>query len=128
MAKENIKELENRLIAFAVDIVKIVEALPNTFAGKTFANQLVRAGTSPALNYGEAQSAESRKDFIHKVKIVLKELRETLVILKIIKLSGIYKGKEKIDDMMKENDELIAIFVSSVNTALKNINKGNNPS
>jgi four helix bundle protein len=102
--------------------------LPSTFAGKAFANQLVRSWTSPALNYGEAQSAESHRDLIHKVKIVLKELRETLVILKIIKFSEIYKGKINIDDMMKENDELIAIFVASVNTALKNINRKNNSS
>jgi four helix bundle protein len=128
MEKEFVKDLENRLIAFAVKIVQFVEELPATFAGKAFANQLVRSGTSPALNYGEAQSSESPKDFIHKVKIVLKELRETLVILKIIKRSCIYKGKTDIDEMMKENDELIAIFVASVNTALKNINRKNNPS
>jgi four helix bundle protein len=123
--KEFIKNLENRLIEFAVNIIKLVEALPESYAGKAIANQLVRSGTSPALNYGEAQSAESRKDFLHKVKIVLKELRETLVTLKIIKLSGIYKGKTNIDEMIKENDELIAIFVTSVNTALKNLNKTN---
>jgi four helix bundle protein len=126
--KEFIKNLENRLIEFAVNIIKLVETLPESYSGKAIANQLVRSGISPALNYGEAQSAESRKDFIYKVKIVLKELRETHVTLKIIKLSGIYKGKINIDEMMKENDKLIAIFVSSVNTVLKNLNKTNQKS
>jgi hypothetical protein len=67
--------LEERLIDFAVIIVSVVEALPNSKAGNHIANQLIRSGTSPAPNYGEAQSAESRKDFIHKMKISLKELR-----------------------------------------------------
>jgi four helix bundle protein len=69
--------LEERLIDFAVIIIGIIEVLPNSKAGNHIANQLVRSGTSPAPNYGEAQSAESRKDFIHKMKISLKELRET---------------------------------------------------
>ena len=71
--------LEERLIDFAVLIVSVVEALPNSKAGNHIANQLIRSGTSPAPNYGEAQSAESHKDFIHKLKISLKELRETMV-------------------------------------------------
>jgi four helix bundle protein len=72
-------DLEGRLINFAVRIINIVEALPNTRAGNHIATQLVRCGTAAAPNYGEAQSAESRKDFIHKMKIALKELRETQV-------------------------------------------------
>ena len=66
-------DLENRLVDFAVRVINVVEALPTTKAGNHIAGQLVRAGTSPAPNYGEAQSAESRKDFIHKMKIALKE-------------------------------------------------------
>ena len=66
-------DLEDRLINFAVLMIDIVEALPNTRASNHIAGQLVRSGTSPASNYGEAQSAESRKDFIHKMKIALKE-------------------------------------------------------
>ena len=80
--KKRIKKkynLEKRLIDFAVRIINVVEALPNTRAGNHIAGQFVRCGTSPAPNYGEAQSAESRNDFIHKIKIVLKELRETKV-------------------------------------------------
>jgi len=77
-------DLEERLIDFAVIITDIVEALPNTRLGNYIAGQLVRSGLSPALNYGEAQSAESRNDFIHKMKIILKELRESMISLKII--------------------------------------------
>lgn len=77
--------LEERLIEFAVLIIEIVENLNNTRAGNHIAGQLVRSGTSPALHYGEAQSAESINDFVHKLKILLKELRESLVSLKIIK-------------------------------------------
>lgn len=78
------QELEDRLIDFAVLVITVVEALPNTKAGNHVAGQLVRSGTSPAPNYAEARSAESRKDFIHKMKISLKELRESMVWLKVI--------------------------------------------
>jgi four helix bundle protein len=78
------QELEDRLIDFAVMVIGVVEALPNSKAGNHIAGQLVRSGTSPAPNYSEARSAESRKDFIHKMKISLKELRETVIWLKII--------------------------------------------
>ena len=69
---DNPAELEDRLIDFAVRIINVVEALPNSKAGNHVARQLIRSGTAPAPNYGEAQSAESRKDFIHKMKIALK--------------------------------------------------------
>ena len=87
-------DFEERLINFAVRIINIVEALPNTRSGNHIANQLVRCGTAAAPNYGEAQSAESRKDFIHKMKIALKELRETQVWLKIIQHKKLVKIKE----------------------------------
>jgi four helix bundle protein len=80
----NKKDLEERLINYAVLIVGIAEAMPNTRAANHLGGQLLRSGTSPALNYGEAQSGESRKDFIHKIKVVLKELRESFICLKII--------------------------------------------
>ena len=85
--KKRTYDLEVRLIDFAVQIIEIVETLPKTRAGNHIAGQLVRSGTSPASNYGEAQSAESRNDFIHKMKIALKELRETHVWLRIIEKS-----------------------------------------
>ncbi len=111
-------DLEDRLIAFAVDAIKISENMPNSFAGVHLANQLVRSSTSPALNYGEAQSAESRRDFIHKLKVVAKELRETFVNLKIIVRSNLYKADASL--ILKENNELISIIVSSIKTAQKN--------
>ena len=124
MSKEEDKNkkynLEKRLIDFAVGIINVVEALPNTRAGNHIAGQLVRCGTSPAPNYGEAQSAESRNDFIHKIKIVLKELRETKVWLKIIQLKRLLKSTREIELLIAECDELISIFVTSVRTAEKN--------
>jgi four helix bundle protein len=113
------KELEDRIINFSVSIVDISEEMPNNRAGNRLADQLIRSGTSPALNYGEAQSAESRKDFIHKIKVVLKELRETYVCLKIIHRSRLKVPRDKIVKIIKENDELISIFVKSVETARK---------
>ncbi|TNE64223.1 MAG: four helix bundle protein [Bacteroidetes bacterium] len=112
-------DLEDRLIVFAVRIIEVAEMLPKTVAGKHIGSQIVRSGTSPALNYGEAQAAESKADFIHKMKISLKELRETIVNLKIIKQKGYFKPVQLVP-LLKENDELIAIFVSSINTAKGN--------
>ena len=112
-------ELEERLIEFSVLIIEIVNEMPNTKAGNHMSGQLVRSGTSVSLNYGEAQSGESRKDFIHKMKIVLKELRETYVSLRIIHRSKLYKNEYKIIKAKKENDELISIFVKSIETASK---------
>ena len=124
MSKEEDKDkkynLEKRLIDFAVRVINVVEALPNTRAGNHIAGQLVRCGTSPAPNYGEAQSTESRNDFIHKIKIVLKELRETKVWLKIIQLKRLLKSTREIELLIPECDELISIFVTSVRTAEKN--------
>ncbi|MBN1483014.1 four helix bundle protein [candidate division KSB1 bacterium] len=112
----NRRDLENRLVDFAVLIIKISELLPKTRAGNTLSNQIVRSGTSPALNYGEAQSAESKKDFVHKLKIILKELRETFICLKIIKKAKLLEENDILEYTMHENDELIAIFVSSLKT------------
>lgn len=116
-------ELEERLINFSVLIIKIANELPNIRAGNHLSGQLIRSGTSASLNYWEAQSGESRKDFIHKIKIALKELRETFVCLKIIHRTRMFKSEEKIKKAMKENDELISIFVKSVETAQKNLEK-----
>ena len=113
-------DLEKRLIDFAVRIVNVVETLPNTRAGNHIGGQLLRCGTAPAPNYGEAQSAESRNDFIHKIKIVLKELRETRVWLKIILRINLAKSTKEIESLINECDELISIFVTSVKTAEKN--------
>ena len=116
-------DLEKRLIDFAVRVISVVESLPNTRAGNHIASQLVRCGTSPASNYGEAQSAESRSDFIHKIKIVLKELRETRVWLRIIQRKNLVKSDNEIKILVSECDELISIFVTSAKTAEKNKHK-----
>lgn len=116
---ENKFDLEERLIDFAVLISNVVEGLPNTRLGNYIAGQLVRSGCSPALNYGEAQSAESRNDFIHKMKIILKELRESLISLKIIERKKLYL----IEEVLAAKDEcnqLVAIFVKSIETAKRN--------
>jgi len=113
-------DLEERLLVFSVRIINIVEALPNTRAGNHIAGQLIRCGTSPAPNYGEAQSAESRNDFIHKIKIVLKELRETNVWLNIIERKKLIKDNtNNLHALIVECNELISIFVTSVKTARK---------
>ena len=110
------QELEDRLINFAVMVIGVVEVLPNSKAGNHIAGQLVRSGTSPAPNYGEARSAESRKDFIHKMKISLKELRESVIWLKIVLRKNLV-DERLITKAIAECGELIAIFVSSTRTA-----------
>ena len=118
--KDKKYDLEKRLIDFAVRIIDLVETLANTRAGNHIAGQLVRSGTSPAPNYGEAQSAESRNDFIHKIKIVLKELRETKIWLQIIHRKRMTKSGSQTESLIAECDELISFFVTSVKTAEKN--------
>ena len=116
---QKVFDLEDRLIGFAISIDDIIEQLPGTKLGKHIAGQMVRCSTSPALNYGEAQSAESTNDFIHKCKVILKELRETRVCLKIIRQKPLLP-KEKTNKELQENNELIAIFQKSIETAKKN--------
>ena len=123
MSKDKKYDLEDRLIDFAVRIVRIVDSLPKTKIGNHISGQLIRSGTSPAPNYGEAQGAESRADFIHKLKIGLKELRETRVWLLIIVRTQLIHPKSKLDDRLSENDQLISIFVTSIATAKKNQNQ-----
>lgn len=113
-------DLEDRLIDFAIKVIVIVELIPSSRAGNHIAGQLVKSGTSPALNYGEAQSAESRNDFIHKMKICLKELRETKISLKIIYKKPLVKELDIVQKLITENDELISIFMKSISTATEN--------
>ena len=109
------QDLEDRLIDFASRIIDLVEALPKGPIARHLGGQLVRSGTAPALNYGEARGAESPSDFVHKMRICLKELRETFICLKIINRRTWFPVG-KLDSLLKENDELIAIFVSSIKT------------
>lgn len=87
-------DIEDRLIDFAVRVLNVTEALPNTKAGNHITDQLVRSGTSPAPNDGEAQIAESRRDFSHKMRISLKKLRETLILLRIIDRKELCHGSD----------------------------------
>lgn len=109
-------ELEERLIDFAVRIVKLSVNLPRTSAGKHIAGQIMRSGTSPAPNYGEARGAESHADFVHKLRIVLKELNETSIWLRMIERSQLLRG-ELVADISGENRELCRIFTASLKTA-----------
>ncbi|MBL9117766.1 MAG: four helix bundle protein [Verrucomicrobiaceae bacterium] len=123
---ERANQLEDRLIHFAVRVIGVVEALPDSKAGKHIASQLIRSGTSPAPNYGEARAAESRADFIHKLKIALKELRETLIWLRITERKPVLPAS-RLGDIAKECDELISIFVKSLKTASQTEIKNQKP-
>jgi len=109
--------LEKRLLIFSANIIHLSEKLPRSRAGNHIAGQLLRSGTSPYPNHGEAQAAESRKDFIHKMRICLKELRETLRWLNLVRQAGMLKDTLLLDHLSKENDELIRIFMFSIKTA-----------
>jgi four helix bundle protein len=115
--KEKKFDLEERLIDFAVGIVLLVEGLPWSRASVHLGGQLLRSGTSPSLNYGEAKSGESKNDFIHKMKVCLKELRESYNCLRILHRAKIYKKEKDVLELIMECNELISIFVKSIVTA-----------
>ena len=110
-------DLEERLLNYSVGIIRVVEELPNSRTGNHVAGQLLRSGTSPAPNHAEAQSAESPSDFIHKMCICLKELRETKRWLMLIRRVPLVKSPGRTDELLQETEELIKIFVRSVHTA-----------
>lgn len=119
--QENRKfDLEERLLEFASAVIDLSEKLPNSRAGNHIAGQILRSGTSPYPNHGEAEDAESREDFIHKLKICLKELRETRRWARLIKRKGWGKDDPPLPLILSESDELIRIFFSSIQTAKKN--------
>lgn len=117
-------DLEDRLIDFGAVATDLAELLPPTRTGNHIAGQMVRCSTSPMLNYGEAQAAESRQDFIHKMKVVLKELRETRVCLKFILRKQLISDKNSLATALSENNQLIAIFIKSITTAQGNLKNG----
>ena len=110
-------DLEDRLIGFAILCIKIFNKIEYNYALDHLSKQLIRSATGAALNYGEVQGAESAKDFIHKMGIVLKELKESRVNLKIQIGAGLLKDIEKAEKSLKECEELIAIFAKSIQTA-----------
>ena len=117
--KRQTYDLEERLLEYSVRIIKIVRRLPNTRTIGHDAGQLLRSGTSPYSNHGEAQAAESPKDFIHKLPISLKELRETQRWLNLIQRVPLIEKPGLLNDILKETEELIRIFVTSIKTAEK---------
>jgi len=116
-------DLEHRLIGHACAVCRIAESLPLTVVGRHVANQLIRAGTSPAANYGEAQGAESRRDFGHKLRLCLKEMRESRVWMRLIEKLGL-AAEMDVKQVLDEEDELIAILVSSIRTAYRPLRNG----
>lgn len=111
-------DLEDRLVAFACMCLQIAVLLPDTKAGVNLEYQLTKSGTSAALNYGEAQAAESPADFLHKIKVVLKEIRESRVNLKII-IKMAWIADDRLKTAFDESGELMAIFLKSADTAKK---------
>jgi len=113
-------DLEQRLLDYSTAIIRRVERIPKTVAGNHVANQLLKSGTSPYPNHGEAQAAESPSDFIHKLSICLKELRESFRWLNLTKNVPLIRSDSQIDPLIVETEELIKIFVVSIRTARRN--------
>src|SRR5215813_5162394 len=111
--------LEERLVQFAVDVVTLVGQLPEVPQAKHIANQILRSGTAAAPNYGEARAAESRADFVHKLKICLKELNETSIWLRILQKT-VADYPAFVNKLIAENRELCKILVASIQTARRN--------
>jgi four helix bundle protein len=112
-------DLEERLLDYAAAILRLVDKLPKTQTGRHVGRQLLRSGTSPLPNHGEAQAAESPKDFVHKMRMCLKEFRESDRWLKLIARVPLVKSRDDVAKLLKETDELIRIFVASIRTAEK---------
>ena len=117
--KKQAYDLEERLLEYSVTVIRVVEQLFKTRTGNHVAGQLLRSGTSPYPNHGEAQAAESNRDFIHKIRISLKELRETQRWLKLIQRVPLTKNPDSLSELLRETEELIKIFVTSIKTAGK---------
>jgi four helix bundle protein len=109
-------DLEERLLDYAAEIIRMVERLPVSRSSNHVAGQVLRSGTAPLPNHGEAEAAESHADFIHKLKICLKELRETLRWIKLIRRVPL-NNSPQLESLQQETDELIRIFVTSIRTS-----------
>jgi four helix bundle protein len=118
---QNKYDLQERLVKFSAMIIKNTSLLENNFASQHLIKQLIRSSTAAALNYGEAQSGESRKDFLHKMKISLKELRESQVNLQILSEAELVRDEKNYKNIIKECNELVAIFTASIIKAKTNM-------
>ena len=114
-------DLEDRFVDYTCRMIDVVEALPNTRSGNYIAGQLIKSCHSPTFNYGEAQAAESTKDFVHKMGVILKELKECRTALKVIRKKEMIKPVTKLEGVYNETEELIAIIGKSISTAKKNV-------
>ncbi len=112
--------IEKRLIEFSLQILKLTKEFNSSFISDHLSKQIIRSSTSAALNYGEVQSSESQKDFIHKISIVLKELRETNINIQLIQGADLCENSDRVENIRKENVELISIFYKTWETAKKN--------
>jgi four helix bundle protein len=112
-------DLEERLLDYAADVIRFVQRLPRTREGNHVANQLLRSGTSPLPNHGEAQAAESINDFLHKMHICLKELRESRRWIRLVERVPLTKANEQLNRLLQETEELVLIFAASIRTAEK---------
>ena len=119
-AKKPIYDLEDRLLAYVVRIIRVTEKMSRSRAGRYVADQLLRAGTSSYGNHGEGESAESRDDFIHKLRICNKELRESKRWLRLVQTTPLVDKPELLQSLISEADELIRIFAASIRTAQRN--------
>ena len=118
-------DLEVRLVDFAVLVIKLCDRLPSSPAATHIGRQLLRSGTAPAPHFAEARSAESRRDFVHKLKIALKEMNESRVWMKMIVRSGL-STEADVKQLAKECDELCRILSASITTSKhRNIQKSN---
>ncbi len=113
-------DLEDRLLNFSVRIIRVTESMNRTKAGQHLADQLLRSGTSPYGQHGEAEGAESRDDFIHKMRVCHKELREARRWLRLIKRAELVSKPQLLDPLIGEADELVRIFSASIRTAQRN--------
>ena len=118
-SKSRVYDLEDRLLEYAVRIIRATESMKRTAAGLHLADQLLRSGTSPYGNHGEAEGAESRDDFIHKLRVCFKELRESRRWLKLIQRADLIEKPELLGGLINEADELVRIFAQSIQTATK---------
>jgi four helix bundle protein len=129
MANESGKyDLDDRLLEYSSGIVRLVESMTKTKAANHVGGQLLRSGTSPYFNHGEAEAAESPRDFVHKMGVCLKELRETKRALKLTKKVPLVQPPAMVDPLLAETEELIKIFFVSIRTANKNVVRENSDS
>jgi four helix bundle protein len=115
-------DLEDRLLRYAAGVVRLVEKIPNSRSGNHVAGQFLRSGTSVLPNHGEAQAAESRQDFVHKMRVCLKELRESRRWIRLIQAVPLLKDSGEAEALLDETEQLVKIFAASIRTSTSKSN------